>query len=335
MTASPAAPAVRTVVVADDEADLRLDRWFRRHYPEIGHGRLEKLLRTGQVRVDGKRAKAADRLGHGQSIRVPPLRIDEATEGESPIRRRAAPPAAIAALIRRIVHRDDDVLAIDKEPGLAVQGGSGTTLHVDGMLDALRFEKTDRPRLVHRLDKDTSGLLVLGRTAAAAARLAAAFRGRDARKTYWAVVVGVPREARGTIDLPLAKSSGGAVGREMMAVDVKSGDPAVTEYEVVDTAGRRAALLRLHPLTGRTHQLRVHCAALGHPILGDAKYGADAAFIDGEGIARRLHLHAARLELPHPAGGTLRLAAPPPPHFAATLDALGLELPRDGRARSG
>jgi 23S rRNA pseudouridine955/2504/2580 synthase len=236
--------------------------------------------------------------------------------------------------VASVVHRDTQVIALNKEPGLAVQGGSRTAVHVDGLLDALRFDAPDRPRLVHRLDKDTSGLLLLGRSAAAAARLAEAFRARTTLKEYWAVVVGVPRVASGTIDLPLAKAAGGAWGRESMVVDETEGDRAVTDYETADVAGKRAALLVLRPLTGRTHQLRVHCAALGTPILGDGKYGGDRAFIDAPGIARTLHLHAARLVLPHPAGGTLRLFAPPPPHFRATVAALGLEMPRDAPSRS-
>lgn len=326
--------AVAVVAVHDDEAGLRVDRWFHRRYPTLSHGRLEKLLRTGQVRVDGKRAQAGDRLAGGEQIRVPPLPAEGRPSG--PIPGAGLDPRAAAALIASVVHRDDDIIAINKEPGLAVQGGSGTHRHVDGLLDALRFGSAERPRLVHRLDKDTSGLLVLGRSGAAAARLAAAFRERTTLKEYWAVVVGVPKATRGTIDLALAKATGGAYGREQMMVDDTAGDRAVTDYETVDVAGRKAALLILRPLTGRTHQLRVHCAALGTPILGDGKYGGDRAYIDAPGIARRLHLHAARLALPGGAGGkgTLRLAAPPPPHFAATVAALGFEMPRDVQSRS-
>jgi 23S rRNA pseudouridine955/2504/2580 synthase len=327
--------AVAMVAVQEDEADLRLDRWFRRRYPALSHGRLEKLLRTGQIRVDGRRAQAGERLSTGQQIRVPPLSQQSTAPAASPAAA-VVDPRAAAALLASVIYRDEHVIALNKEPGLAVQGGSRTQVHVDGLLDALRFGATDRPRLVHRLDKDTSGLLVLGRSAAAAARLAAAFRERTTLKEYWAVVAGVPRTARGTIDLPLAKGTGGSFGRESMVVDEAAGDRAVTDYETVDVAGKKAALLILRPLTGRTHQLRVHCAALGTPILGDAKYGADRAFIDAPGIARRLHLHAARLVLPHPAKdvGSLRLVAPPPPHFEATVAALGLEMPRDAQPRS-
>jgi 23S rRNA pseudouridine955/2504/2580 synthase len=328
------ARAVTQRIVADDENAVRLDRWFHRHYPGLSHGRLEKLLRTGQVRIDGRRAQAGDRLAAGQTVRVPPL-----PQPVTPPPGNAAPapldPSATAALVASVVYRDDELIALNKQPGLAVQGGSRTRVHVDGLLDALRFGAKERPRLVHRLDKDTSGLLLLARSAAAAARLTAAFRTRTTVKEYWAVVVGVPRVARGTIDLPIAKAAGGAHGRESMVVDHAAGDRAVTDYAVVDQAGKRAALLVLRPVTGRTHQLRVHCAALGTPILGDRKYGGPQATIDAPGIAPRLHLHAARLRLPHPARGTLSLFAPPPPHFGATVAALGLEMPRDGRPGSG
>ncbi|HJQ58548.1 MAG TPA: RluA family pseudouridine synthase [Vineibacter sp.] len=328
---SPPPKAVASRVVGSDEADLRLDRWFHRHFPELSHGRLEKLLRTGQVRVDGRRAQAGDRLAAGQTIRIPPLPAAPTAVAVA----RVLDPAAAADLRASVVHRDDQLIAINKPPGLAVQGGSRTSVHVDGLLDALRFGSAERPRLVHRLDKDTSGLLVLARSAASAARLAAAFRTRETEKEYWAVIVGVPKATRGTIELPLAKAAGGAFGRESMVVDHAAGDRAVTDYDVVDQAGKRAALLVLRPVTGRTHQLRVHCAALGTPILGDGKYGGDRAFIEAPTIARQLHLHAARLALPHPGRGKLRLFAPPPPHFRATVAALGLEMPRDGGGASG
>jgi 23S rRNA pseudouridine955/2504/2580 synthase len=326
-----ASAAERAVSVG--EAGLRLDRWFRRHFPELPHGRLERLLRTGQIRVDGKRAQAGDRLADGQRIRVPPLGGD-ATAPAGPVAGRAFDGQAAEALVASVVYRDDHVIAVNKAPGLAVQGGSGTRVHVDGLLDALRLGAAERPRLVHRLDKDTSGLLLLGRSAAATARLAAAFRDRATVKEYWAIVVGVPNPSSGTIDRPLAKTAGGAFGRESMTIDEAGGDKAVTAYEVMDAAATKAAFMVLRPLTGRTHQLRVHCAALGTPILGDGKYGGARAFVAAPGIARRLHLHAARLELPHPAGGTLRLFAPPPPHFRATVAALGLEMPRDAGRRS-
>jgi 23S rRNA pseudouridine955/2504/2580 synthase len=302
---------VHIVEVGAEEAELRLDRWFKRRYPELGHGRLEKLLRTGQVRVDGKRAQAGDRLAAGQSIRVPPLGAPSAAP------RPAAAPrdSDIAAIRAAVLHRDADLIILNKPPGLAVQGGTGTTHHVDALLDALRFEAKERPRLVHRLDKDTSGILLLARSAVAAAKLAAAFRDKTTRKTYWAVVSGLPKPQRGRIDLPLAKLPGPA--GEKVAPE-EAGKPAVTYYTTVEHAGTKASFLALLPVTGRTHQLRAHCLALGTPILGDGKYGGAAAQIAGLPQSRKLHLHARAIALPHPSGGVIEATAPLPAHMAAT-----------------
>ena len=316
---------VRTVTVETDEADLRLDRWFRRHFPGLPHGRLEKLLRTGQVRVDGRRAKASLRLSPGQAIRLPPLGPAEA-KAPPP-----KPPARVPPVTEReagelralVLHRDADVIALNKPPGLAVQGGTGTLRHLDRMLDALRFEAKERPRLVHRLDKDTSGVLLLARSAAAAAKLSEAFRRRETRKVYWAIVVGVPKLKRGKISLALAK--GGGAGREKMVPAGEEGRRAVTVYAVMEAAGRRAAWLALMPETGRTHQLRVHCAALGTPILGDGKYGGQAAFLAAEGLSRKLHLHAREIVIPHPRGGVLRVTAPLPEHMRRTWAFFGFD----------
>ncbi len=312
---------VRTIAVAPDEADLRLDRWFRRHFPDVTHARLQKWLRTGQVRVDGRRAKAGVRLESGQSVRVPPLVGETAPPAKGPP---PAPPAGAAEALRaRVIHRDAHVIAIDKPPGLAVQGGTRTRHHLDAMLDALRYDSTERPRLVHRLDKDTSGVLLLARSAAAAAGLAAAFRSKAARKVYWAAVAGVPRPSRGRIDLALAKVAGR--GGERVGPSAGAGKKAVTRYRVVEKAGRKSAWLVLEPLTGRTHQLRAHCAALGTPILGDGKYGGRAAFLAGGGVTRKLHLHARAIRIPHPAGGVLEVIAPLSGHMAATWRFLGFD----------
>jgi 23S rRNA pseudouridine955/2504/2580 synthase len=306
--------------VSLDEAGLRLDRWFQRHFPDLGHGALQKLLRTGQVRVDGKRAEAKDRIEPGQTVRLPPGVSASPTAPKEPPKMSERDAAEVR---RMVIHRDADVIALDKPPGLAVQGGSGTGRHVDGMLDALRFDNDERPRLVHRLDKDTSGLLLVARTAQAAKRLAESFRDRRAEKLYWAVVVGVPPRAEGTIDLPLAKRPG-ARDRETVQVDHDQGQRALTRFRVLDRAGRRAALLALWPRTGRTHQLRVHCAAIGCPILGDRKYGGEEALLSAVADSRRLHLHARRITLPHPSGkGELVLEAEPPPHFRRTVEAIG------------
>jgi len=325
---------VETRPVVPDEDGMRLDRWFKRHYPALGHGHLEKLLRTGQVRVDGKRAKAATRLEAGQAVRVPPLKPDAA--GEAPRAPRAPRPATereAKELRARVLHRDPDVLVIDKPFGLAVQGGTGTTTHLDAMLDALRFEADERPRLVHRLDRDTSGCLVLARNAFAARRLADAFRSRDTLKVYWAVVVGVPERLQGRVDLPLAKAA--SPRGERVAADPDDGKAAITDFAVVERAHRRAAWVALWPRTGRTHQLRVHMAAIGTPILGDAKYGGADAAIAGADLPDRLHLHARRVAVPHPRGGTVDVAAPLPPHMRPTWDYFGFGADTEGNPFAG
>ena len=330
---SVAKTGVRTLTVNDGEDGLRLDRWFRRHFPGLSHGRLEKLLRTGQVRVDGGRVKAGARLSPGQSVRVPPL-------GAEVVRQKPPQPpvdkSEARALQTLVLHRDRHVLALNKPPGLAVQGGSKVARHLDGMLDVLKFGAKERPRLVHRLDKDTSGVLLLGRSAASAAKLAAAFRGHQARKIYWALVVGVPRPRDGRMDLALSKRP--RSGGEVMKADPDSGKRAATLYATVDTAARRAAWLALMPLTGRTHQLRVHCAELGTPIQGDGKYGGGVAFLDGEEISKGLHLHAYSLTLPHPAGpggGMLSVTAPLPDHMAQSWRLFGFNSDNDGDPFAG
>lgn len=318
---------VRQETVTEDEDGLRLDRWFRRRFPTLGHGRLEKLLRKGQVRIDGGRAKSNARLSAGQTVRVPPL----PAETEDAPRKPASRPvkAEDAEMIRGLViHKDDHVLAIDKPAGLAVQGGSGTHRHIDGMLDALRLGAKERPRLVHRLDRDTSGVLLLARTAKAAAALARSFQARDTDKRYLAIVVGLPKPERGHIDAALAKR-GGTQG-ERMQWDDDDGQRARTDYAVLDRAARTASLVELRPLTGRTHQLRAHCQILGTPILGDGKYGGAAAFIDGLPGGKRLHLHARRLDIAHPRQGRLTVEAPLPDEFRATMRFLGLEVPAGG-----
>ena len=313
-----------TVTITDQDGELRLDRWFRRHYPALGHGNLEKLLRTGQIRVDGKRAKSGDRVSPGMAIRVPPL---AASSGDTLAARPSgqARPQDEALLRDLIIHRDDEAIVLNKPAGLAVQGGSNTTRHVDGMLDGLRFGHAERPRLVHRIDKDTSGILLIARTAAAATFFTRAFRDKTTRKTYWAIVAGLPELRQGRIDLSLTKggvAKGKFGGRERVHAD-EGGKDAVTYYTVVDSAGDRASWLALLPLTGRTHQLRAHCAAIGTPILGDGKYGGARAHALGGAAAHRLHLHARSLEIPHPAGFTLKVTAPLPPHMKRMWEFLG------------
>ena len=310
--------SVEPRIVAADEAEIRLDRWFRRHFPGLTQGAIERLCRTGQVRVDGRRAVAATRLAAGQAVRVPPL---PAASPPTPRHMPPPPDPALAHdLARRILYRDAAVLVLDKPVGLPVQGGPGIARHLDGMLEALRDGAAERPRLVHRLDRDTAGVLVLARSAAAAAKLAASFRGREVTKTYWAVVVGRPMPPSGRIDVPLVRTQGARFGRTAPAAD-GAGASAVTAYRTLDGAGKRFAWLELTPRTGRTHQLRVHCAALGTPILGDATYGGEQALPPG--FPATLHLLARVLSFPHPEGGRVTVEAPLPPHMAETFRMLG------------
>ncbi len=311
---------VRICIVEEDEKAIRLDRWFRRHFPELSHIHLEKLLRKGQVRVDGQRAKAGFRLEAGQKIRVPPF---SAGSGPRP-KREPLPISALDAkwLRESVLYKDEDVIAIQKPSGLAVQGGTKTSRHLDGMLEALRFGKKERPRLVHRLDRDTSGVLVLARSAAAAVWLGVAFREKTVRKIYWALVRGVPKPEAGEIAMALAKRP---VGKKERVTADAAGKAAKTQYAVLDKAGQKVAWLALMPLTGRTHQLRVHCAEKETPILGDIKYGGVDAQFEGKGIAKRLHLHAVELEFTHPRKGRVLITAPLPDDLQASWDAFGFD----------
>ena len=316
-----------TARIAHEEDGIRVDRWFKRHYPALTHGRLEKLLRTGQVRLDGKRVKAADRVAGGQTVRLPPQVVHGALE-EKPSKEK--PPQRVhGSLQDHIIYMDKNVIVLNKPPGLATQGGSGLSTHVDGMLDSIAFEKNQRPRLVHRLDKDTSGVLLVARTVPTAAELSRAFAARDAQKIYWALVKGVPKVKRGTIKAALAKEGGfGPRGRDerMTTVDAagEGAKDAVTDYAVIDTAGEEFAWLAVKPLTGRTHQIRVHLASIGTPIVGDFKYGGTD--VRGLGaIENRLHLHARSIDIARPDGGRLHADAPLPPHMLKTWALLGFD----------
>jgi len=313
---------VQQITVSEDEADQRLDRWFKKRFPELSHGRLEKLLRTGQIRLDGKRAKASDRLEQGQVLRVPPMAPADAAPRPEPRAPKPVSERDAEALRAAVLFKDADVLVIDKPAGLAVQGGTGLDKNLDAMLDSLKFDAAERPRLVHRLDKDTSGVLVLARNAKAARDLAEAFRHKSARKVYWAVVVGIPKPDRGTIDAPLSKHAQHGRG-ERVGIDEEEGRHAVTRYAMVERAGNRAAWLALMPETGRTHQLRAHCVVLGTPILGDGKYGGAEAHLARENLPRKLHLHARSIRIPHPRKGWIAATAPLPPHMQATWKFFG------------
>jgi len=310
---------VEHVAVAPEEAGLRLDRWFKRRYPGLGHGALAKMLRKGQIRLDGARAKPGDRLAAGQTVRVPPMDL----EAMRPRKRQA--PARLSkrdseAIRSWVLYEDDAVLVLNKPPGIPTQGGSRVTRHVDGLLEGLKRRAADpRPRLVHRLDKDTSGVLCVARTPEAAAALAKSLRSRAARKLYWALVVGMPEPREGVIAAPLAKR-GGKRGERMETAE--DGQRAKTRYGVLDRVGGTAAWLAMEPLTGRTHQLRAHAAIIGHPIVGDGKYGGREAFLGGQ-VSRKLHLHARRLVLPHPDGGWIDVTSPLPAHMRATWQTFG------------
>ncbi len=319
--------SVELRAVTEDEAEIRLDRWFRRHFPGVTQGALQKLCRTGQIRVDGKRAEAATRLEPGQNIRVPPLPDSPAPP---PKPSHEPDPALVRELEQMVLYRDDQVIVLNKPHGLAVQGGPGITRHLDGMLDGLRGDGQHRPRLVHRLDRDTSGVLLLARTPGVAAKLSTSFRGRDVKKTYWAVVSGRPTPTEGRIDLPLIRRVGPRGERTSPAErDDEDAQRAVSDYRTLDHAGQRLAWLELSPITGRTHQLRVHCVALGTPIVGDLKYhepdqnNARNAIV--EGLSNKLHLHARALDVPHPAGGRLVVEADLSPHMRETFKTMGFE----------
>jgi 23S rRNA pseudouridine955/2504/2580 synthase len=316
------------ISVEKEDDGARLDRWFRRHCPGLSHGVLEKLLRTGQVRLDGKRAKAADRISTGQIIRLPP----QLQTVNKPVERSSTNPSTVhKALTERerkeveglVIHKDASILVLNKPPGLATQGGSGITRHVDGMLEQLTFGKKQKPRLVHRLDRDTSGVLVVARTVPAAAALSETLRRRDAQKIYWALVRGVPAKRSGTIKLALVKE-GGRGEEKMVGVerDAEDGKHAITDYLVIDQVGGEYAWVAAKPVTGRTHQIRVHLASLGTPIVGDFKYGG-AAVQAARDIENRLHLHARSIDIAHPDGGRLRVTAQLPPHMQKSWKLLG------------
>jgi 23S rRNA pseudouridine955/2504/2580 synthase len=327
--------AVETRIVGEDEAGMRLDRWFRNHFPGLPYGELQKLMRSGQVRLDGKRVDASDRIAPGQGIRVPPRAMG--TLGNETVKlppKGAAPkgegsPEEHRAFLKAItLHEDDDVLVLDKPFGLAVQGGSGLVNHLDRMLESLTDRKGQTPRLVHRLDRDTSGVLLVAKNRRTAQALGEAFKHRETKKTYWAVVKGVPKPRRGRVSTFLAKGKD-VNGDDKMHVAKHGADGAqhaLTYYAVVETSAQALAWVSLKPVTGRTHQLRVHMAHVGHPILGDPKYFEIENWTLPGGIQNRLHLHARRLALELPNGKLLDVRAELPPHMKQTFSLLGFDL---------
>lgn len=309
-----------TILESDD--GIRLDRWFKRHYAGLPHALLEKYLRKGDIRIDGKKAKSSDRIVTGQVLRCPQIKLDEIQKRQ---------PVKIdqreAEEIRKwVLYKDDNILVINKPAGLAVQGGTKVHKSVDGLLGALMMDRAERPRLVHRLDRDTSGCLVLARTRKAATVLSAGFAGKDIEKTYWALVNGAPIHMKDVIDVPLAKMTEDETAYEAVTVDENEGKYAITEYSVLDTLARKFTLMELKPLTGRTHQLRVHMAHIGCPIVGDHKYGGSMDSAESIGVENRLHLHARRIVIPPMLGGKrIDVTAPLPKHMKKSFEALGLD----------
>jgi 23S rRNA pseudouridine955/2504/2580 synthase len=317
---------VQTAKVSPDEAGMRVDRFLEARFPGLPFSHIQRIIRKGELRVNGRRAQAKQRLETGQAVRIPPLRIEQgkprAGGSEAEVKTRD--------FLKSItLYEDDDVLVLDKPMGLAVQGGSGTTRHLDGMLEVLRDAHGQRPRLVHRLDKDTAGCLLVAKTRFAASALAKTFRSRSARKIYWALVAGVPKPRQGRISTFLAKEEREDDSFMRIARHGEEGaSHAVTYYAVVDTAARQLAWLSLKPVTGRTHQLRAHLMHIGHPIVGDPKYFSKENWELPGGMQNRLHLLARRIVVPHPRGGTVDVTAPLPPHMQQSWNLLGLDAKR-------
>jgi 23S rRNA pseudouridine955/2504/2580 synthase len=314
--------AVQNVRVAADEAGMRVDRFLESRFPGLSFSHIQRIIRKGELRVDGRRAQSKQRLQVGQTVRIPPVRSEPHTD-----RRAQGPTAETRGFLSSItLYEDADVLVLNKPMGLAVQGGSGTTRHLDGMLEVLRDNKGQRPRLVHRLDKDTTGCLLVAKTRFAAAALGKTFRSRSARKIYWALVAGVPKPRQGRVSTYLAKEE--RLDDSVMRIaqhGEEGASHAVTYYAVVETAARNLAWLSLKPVTGRTHQLRAHMAHIGHPIVGDAKYFSKENWQLPSGIQNRLHLLARRIVVPHPRGGVIDVTAPLPAHMQQSWSVLGFD----------
>lgn len=305
-------PGVSLIKVKESDDGMRLNRWFLKYYPGLPLGRFQKLLRTKQIKVDGKKAETSLKLAAGSEVRIPPLHLDES---EAPKQNRINKKDADFVL-GMVIYKDDNILVLNKPSGIAVQGGTNTGFHIDGMLDALNFEKDEKPKLVHRIDKNTSGILVLARNRKYADLLTKAFREHSLQKTYLALVRGCPKQMSGVIKAPLEK-----IGEKVMVTE--SGKPAVTEYQVLDTLGDKFALVEARPLTGRTHQIRAHLEYLGTPIAGDDKYfGKERVRLSN--ISDKLHLHAYKIDLSCLYNKKMVVSAPLPEHFCKSLNNLGI-----------
>jgi 23S rRNA pseudouridine955/2504/2580 synthase len=316
---------VQTVAVTADESGMRMDRFLEARFAGLSFSHIQRIIRKGQIRVDGKRVDPKDRLEAGQSVRIPPLRLDP----EKPRKDGSLSGETLDFINSITLYDDDDVMVLNKPAGLAVQGGSGTTRHLDGMLGVIRTKDGQRPRLVHRLDKDTAGCLLIAKSRFAAAALAKMFRSRSARKIYWALVPGVPKPKQGRISTYLAKEEREDDSVMRVAKHGEEGaSHAITYYAVVETAAQRLAWLSLKPVTGRTHQLRVQLAHIGHPIVGDPKYFDIENWQLPGGMQNKLHLLARRIAVPHPRGGVIDVSAPLPQHMLQTWNLLGLDASR-------
>tara|TARA_B100001750_G_C15428041_1_gene556640 strand:- start:322 stop:1257 length:936 start_codon:yes stop_codon:yes gene_type:complete len=307
------------MIIKDDDDGQRLDRFLKKAFPSVTFGQSQKLIRTGQIRINGKRAKADSRLSAGDDLRLPPSLQDGNPEKND--KQFSVKDHALIESLR--LFEDADILVLNKPAGLAVQGGSKTKRHIDGLLNSYQ-KKGVKPRLVHRLDKDTSGILVLAKTADAARELTHAFQGHDVQKTYWAITAPAPLQENGTIDAAIGKSSVRQDGGEIMIHDPENGKKAITDFEILDRAGKQAALVAFYPKTGRTHQIRVHAALIGAPLLGDRKYNPQPFPFENDKIYNGLHLHAHALEFPHPKTRiSIRIEAPLSKNFLETMEELG------------
>lgn len=320
---APLPTKVQTVVVTADENNMRVDRFLEHRFPGLSFSHIQRIVRKGELRINGKRADSKDRLEEGQSVRIPPLKLDTP---KVPGHLSEAEAKALGDLQSMILFEDADVMVLNKPAGLAVQGGSGLSRHVDGMLETMRDAKGQRPRLVHRLDRETSGCLLIAKTRFAASALTGSFRHRSARKIYWALVAGVPKPKQGRISTYLAKDESEEDSIMRVAAHGDEGaSHAVTYYAVVEASAQKLAWVSLKPVTGRTHQLRAHMAHIDHAIVGDPKYFNKENWQLPGGIQKRLHLLARRIVIPHPRGGFIDVTAPLPPHMLQSWNLLGLE----------